>query len=120
MTTHRSALQILGELANGTVMAQLTDDIAQAHAAALATQRPAKVTISLVIKPAVVSTPGVNADVLQIIAEISNKLPKPPSNPTIFFVDRMGELSRNQDRQPALGLREAGDVKEPAPNPASA
>jgi hypothetical protein len=114
----RSALQILGELANGNVISQLTEEIAVAHAAVLATQRPAKVTISLVIKPAIVSTPGVNADMLQVIAEISNKIPKPPSAATIFFVDGKGQLSRNQDRQRVIpGIRDAsGDAGAVSPS----
>lgn len=117
----RSALTILSELDNGLVMAALTEQLYSAHQQASATQRPAKVQLTLTIKPAATrATPGVNhGDVLQIIAAIDTKLPKPVHDATIFFVNADGNISRNQDRQPDLPIREAG-VVTPSTNPASA
>lgn len=118
----RSALVIIGELANGLVNEELTNEIAKAYAAAMATGRPATVTLKLVVKPLQGPTQGINPDMLTIIAETSTKLPKPPSDPTIFFVNRDGNISRNQDRQAELGgIREvnAGAVA-PSSSPQAA
>lgn len=120
----RSALSILGELDNGMVIAELTEAIHAAHSQAAATQRPAKVQLTLTIKPAVMKgTPGVNhGDVLQVIAAVDSKLPKPAHDATIFFVNADGNISRNQDRQGAFpGVREIGEGgTQPSPNPATA
>lgn len=125
----RSALLILGELDNGLVMADLTEQLYNAHQQAAATQRPAKVQLTLTIKPALgkTGTPGVNnADVLTIVAAIDTKLPKPAHDPTLFFVNGDGNISRNQDRQQVIpGVRSVGDptgteFTAPSTNPAAA
>lgn len=119
MTQKRSALTIIAELANGMVASEMTEEIAKAHASAMATGRPATVTLKLVIKPVPMNpTAGINPDMLTIVGEIATKIPKPPSDSTIFFVNVDGNISRNQDRQHELGgIREvATGVVAPSSN----
>lgn len=104
----RPAQAILIEMNNGNVMVALADHIHDAIAAVKQFGKPAVITLDITVSTMKDQHNLVNPPVV-MAGEVSSKLPKAPPPLTLFFVDEDGNPTRNQTREPELGLTMAVD-----------
>lgn len=104
----RSSLQILGEIRDGGLIAELSDQIHEATAAVREFGKKATVTVELTIAPLRAGAEKLTEAPLIITAEAYSKLPEADPVATIFFVDGSGNVTRvPSGKQPELGLKVA-------------
>lgn len=102
----RSSLQIVGELRDGMVVAELSQAIHDATAAVREHGKKAVVTLDLTVATLRAGAEKLVEAPLVITAEVSSKLPQPDPEATIFFVDVDGNVSRiPESKQKDLGLK---------------
>lgn len=104
----RSSLQIVGELRDGMVVAELSQAIHDATAAVREHGKKAVVTLELTIAPLRGGAEKLVEAPLIVTADVSSKLPQPDPEATIFFVDQGGSMTRiPESKQQDLGLKVA-------------
>lgn len=102
----RSSLQILSEVRDGQVAAELSNAIHDATAAVKEFGKKATVTVELTIAPLRGGAEKLVEAPLIMTAEVSSKLPQAEPEATIFFVDAGGNMTRvPSSKQPDLGLK---------------
>lgn len=103
-TSIRPALETLRELDDRMFLDRLALQIHDATDAVRAMGRPAKLTITLDIKP--LKNQRVVEPIITITAEIAAKLPQPEPMESIFYIDENGNPTKHQpkEKQPSLGI----------------
>lgn len=99
---------VLQQLDKGNVHAEVSIAFADAYEAVHTKGGKASITLTLTVEP---SAKG-NLDQLAVSAVVTTKIPRDKPKPSIFFVGKNGEPTRNDPHQPALeGLQIAEPVK---------
>lgn len=103
----RPAVAVLNDIRNGHMLEDLGQHIHDACVAVRDHNKPATITVTMVVAPWKGDHKLVEQPIL-ITAEVESKLPKEKPDATVFFIDDNGNAVRNQTRQPDLGLSVAG------------
>lgn len=97
----------LGQQRRGDLAHELTEKLAEVTQAAVANDKPAKLTLTIEVRPA---AKGHEMGTVLVTDQITTKLPTPTSGAAIWFVDDDYGLQRSDPRQ----LRLVRDPSEPA------
>lgn len=103
-------LNLFTEMRNGAVIADLNQKFHQVLSAVLETAGKGELTIKLSIKP---SKLGMGGAVLEVEAEHTVKLKRPELEigKSLFFVNRNGDLTRDDPAQTAMFEQQAEEKK---------
>lgn len=95
---------VLREHRGGGLHNEISEELADLVATCRALKKKGSLTVTLNIEPD-------KADDRQVIIsdDVKVKAPKAPTQPSRFFSDDAGNLSRRDPRQPELPLRPVGD-----------
>lgn len=108
----RPFTDVLGELAAGQTLDDLTDALSEIVTAVKATGKPGEVTLKLTVRPN-------GAHGVAIQDRIAARAPKEDRGETLFFTDADGGLHRRDPRQEELPLREIRAGHQPQTGEAS-
>jgi hypothetical protein len=97
----RPILETLGQIRRGSMLDECAEKLQEVVAHVARYGKPAKLTISLTVKPA---SKGATRTVV-VEDSVEAKLPKVDVEPTVFFPTVDGHLSRTDPSQMELGLR---------------
>lgn len=105
----RPFADFLREQRRGELLNDLTDALHEAVIAVAEHDMPAEVVLKIKIKPA-----GELGGAVQVMDELATKLPKPKTNPSVFFITPENNLSRTDPKQSEMTLRDVatGDARQ--------
>lgn len=92
--------QVLLEIRQGSLHAELSEQLQELVAAVSEHERPGSLTLKITVAPA-----GRRTQQYELADDVSVKLPKPERGSSLFFALE-GNLSRSDPRQPELPLQE--------------
>ena len=93
----------------GGLHGEVSDAFAELVAACMEQEKAGSLTLKIEVKP------NKDGETVQITDALAVKLPPVPKQPSMFFADSNGNVSRHNPRQPELPIREVpkGDAAEP-------
>lgn len=109
--TVRPFAAVLQDLAKGRVHAELSEKLAELTREVLACGKKGTLTLTVTV-----DLVGKGGETLAVSARVDAKPPRTTPPATVFFSDRVGNLSRNDPNQPTLPLRLTNDENRKAAN----
>jgi len=91
--------QFLQEMNKGRLHADLSDELADLIGAVVEHGKKGTLTLKLDVKPQ-------GDEAVAVAVTYGARPPQPPANPSIFFADASGQVSRQRLNQPELPLHE--------------
>lgn len=95
--TNRPFTAVLNEIRHGATVTEMRDELAEVVKAVIATEKAGSVTLTLNVALAD------SGEAVFVADKITSKVPKPTVQPSLFFPDAKGDLTRKNPRQMELG-----------------
>lgn len=100
---------VLNQLHRGSAVADASDALAEVVRAVRENGKKGKLTLSITVVPLS------KGDAVDLVCEVTVKVPKPNKGSSLFFVADDGTLVRNDPRQGELKLTVVAEPAKPAP-----